>query len=166
MCIYIHNTETFTESTKADKLFLSRRHPLLKPRPLNWIISSNQQYRWRSTNRWESLEEGKPRSLARKKHLLPLQSHLSANKPPPSNLCCSLLLWINVLEHLYTSFNGFKPFRQFWYHRNSLFKVWLRFLSFLCFFKRIFDFEFKEAGQDSAHDRGTAATRWHLQCRT
>jgi len=32
------------------------------------------------------------------------------------------------------------------------------FFSFF-FFKGIFDFEFKEAGQESAHDHGTAAPR-------
>jgi hypothetical protein len=33
MCIYIYNKETFTESMKTDKLFLSRWHSLLKRRP-------------------------------------------------------------------------------------------------------------------------------------
>ena len=151
MCIHIHKTEIFIESMKADKLFLRRRHSLLKRRPLNWIISSIQQYRWRNTNRCVLIEEIKPWSQERKRHLLPPQSHLTANKRPhnsSSNFCCWLLLWISVLKNLYTIFNGSKPLRQFCYRRGSTLRLWLWFLSFLCFLKGIFDFEFKEAGQD------------------
>jgi hypothetical protein len=150
ICIHTHNQDIFTDSIKANKLFLGR-HFLLKSRPLIWISSIIQQYRWRWTNRWKLLEEIKPRSLAGKRHLLLLQSQLTANKRPhnsSSNFCCSQLLTTNALTHLYASFNGSKPLRHFCYRRGSLLRVWLRFLRLLSFFKRIFYLEFKEAGQE------------------
>ena len=71
-------------------------------RVISVIISSVQQYRWRSTSPWGWLEEIRHWSLARQRHLL-LQHLLIASKHSYISLsswCCPLLVRIIVLRHL------------------------------------------------------------------
>lgn len=72
------------------------------------MISDVQQYRWWYPCPWRCLEEIRLWSWARQRQLLVLHYLLIASKRRLDSLssrCCSLFVWINVLQHLDVSFN-------------------------------------------------------------
>ena len=79
------------------------------------VMSNVQQYRWwyTSTCRW--LEKPEHWILARQRPLFLLQDLFIASKHlhNSKSSCCSLLIWIDILQHFLASFNELKLLRQF-----------------------------------------------------
>jgi hypothetical protein len=100
-----------------------------------WIlICSIQQYGWRYTSPWSWLQGIKRYSLKRQRPLLLLLHNLLIARMHPHNSLpsyCSLLIQINVLNHLAASFNVSKPVSQLRNYHGSLLWLMRRFVAFL-----------------------------------
>jgi hypothetical protein len=94
---------------------LRRTYFPLNGRQVTWITTCTvQQHWWRCTSPCRLPEELKDGILARQRPLALLQHHpiTSNHHNSPSSCCCSLLVRINVLEHLDANFSQPRPLSQ------------------------------------------------------
>jgi hypothetical protein len=117
--------------------YLKRRHflfelwtghlELLQCPTIQFALHESLKIKWRN----QTLKSGETKIFS------PSGSPLSKHPHNSLPCCwCSLHIWINVLKHLYTSFNNSKTVGQLWNPHGPLLRLRLRFTSpskILCF---------------------------------
>jgi len=131
---------------------LRRKHFLLNCRQ---VMSNAQQQRWWYTSPWRWLEKTEHWILARQRPLFLLQDLFIASKHlhNSKSRCCSLLIWIDSLQHFLASFNFKTAIVQPLDSCSSSRLLQGHFIT-----------EFQPDRQTQATDHGSSTTLHHCKC--